>query len=357
MGDLNGEFEGTWFNTLDPFYGYLKIEPYKNEDEGGECLAVVHAKHGRNEPPIWYRGVWKPTDLGWEVIAGPFHWKQIAMFTTPPTRNTPNLRQYFRSELNGWGSCNMGKLGEKEEQEFIDSLGQQLGAWQTEPTYWRDYPSATWPESKKYMVPSHTFDGAGAPPKPMPGVALEDQVTHNGGQPIPPQTAMPNIPPFPIPSDSKETGQAGLPKPGGGDGGGGEQPPPDGGGQQPPPPDNGGGNGGQGGGEQPPNGGGGGGGQQPPPPNNNGGGGAQQPAPQQQPQQQNGGQQQAQQGKPAPANSGAGQQQQAKAAQPAQNGGTKQQAQPKSGGSGADKDGDGHVIDDVISGRVFKKDK
>lgn len=255
--DLIPVMQGTWFNIQDPYWGYLKLEEYKSISEGGECVAVIHAKHGRNEPPIWYRGVWRPTDNGYEAIAGPYHWTRMSAFSTPPTADQPN-RLMFRSKLNGWGDCNMGRLTDEEEQKFVDSL-TNLPVWQEVKTFWRDYPSATWEESKKHLRPFPNYNGPPAS-RPEPVQFPEHEQTHNGGQTMTPQ-------------------------------GGGVQP--------------------EGAGEQPPS-----------PPNDSDG-------PGQGPQQAN--TPQSPQNPQPPANS-------------------------QTQGNGADKDGDGHVIDDVATGRVFKKD-
>lgn len=156
------EFEGTWFNVLDPYYGYLKIEEYQGEHDGGECVAVIHAKHGETDPPIWYRGVWRPTAMGFEAIAGPYHWKNMALFDKPKTESGPYLK-FFRSQLNGWGGCNMGRLPDGDEQEYVDEL-PHLPGWQEEKSYWKDYPSATWEESSKYVHPERKYYGPTDPP-------------------------------------------------------------------------------------------------------------------------------------------------------------------------------------------------
>lgn len=208
-GEVVKEFEGTWFNILKPFYGYLKIYPYKGEADGGEALAMIHSKHGYNEPPIWYRGVWRPTDMGYQVWCGPYHWKNIAIFATPDTKN-PKMgqREYFRSEMNGWGWCNFGKLGTKEEQEYIDKL-KGLPGWQEEPTFPKDYPNATWCESKKYVRPPHTFDSDVAQPQPhVPG-------THVGGGqgPQPPEQPNASSQPDPAPHPPVPPAPGGGPPP------------------------------------------------------------------------------------------------------------------------------------------------
>lgn len=253
--DLIPTFQGTWFNQLDPFWGYLKIGEYKSISDGGEAVAIVHARHGKNEPAIWYRGVWKPTDQGFEVLAGPYHWKNICLFSTPPTKESPN-RLMFRSKLNGWGNCNLGRLSDEEEQKFVDSLSD-LPIWQDVKSFWRDYPSATWEESKKYMQP---FVHVNGPPSSQPQRTQfpENFWTHNGGQPLPSQ-------------------------------GGGEQP------------------------------------------------------------------EGAQQHSNPPANSDGGQPNQQPNTPQDTTDKPKQEAKAKASG-GRDKDGDGHVIDDVVTGRAFKKD-
>jgi hypothetical protein len=224
-------FQGTWFNELDPYYGYLHIKPFKNEDEGGEAVALIHAKHGKTDPPIWYQGVWKATDFGFEVVAGPYHWKQIAMFGTPVTREVSFPRLYFESFMNGWGQCNMGKLGATEELDWVEKMKDLFPTWQDYPpqerTFWKDYPSATWCESQKFMKPSHTFDDAGTA-KLNPKVPPEDQVTHNGGQPVAPQVAIPNPAPPPIQPPGVGPPMPPPPEP--------PKPPEGGGGAAPPPP-------------------------------------------------------------------------------------------------------------------------
>lgn len=176
--------QGTWFNDLDPFWGYLKFEDYKSISEGGECVAIVHCRHGRNEPPIWYRGVWKPTPMGFEAIAGPYHWKNIAVFSIPASKDRPQMT-YFRSNLNGWGWCNMGRLADQEEQKFVDQLSA-LPVWQEVKSFWSDYPYASWAESQKYLQPIANYNGPPASlPKPL--YYPENYETHNGGQTLPPQ--------------------------------------------------------------------------------------------------------------------------------------------------------------------------
>lgn len=242
MGQLIKDIEGAWFNLLSPMYGYLYFEEYKNEDEGGECFAAIHALHGKNEPWIWWRGVWKPTDMGFEVLVGPYHFKGLARFETPKTRDTDE-REYFLSQLNGWGQANMGKMGPGPDVDALNKLKGQLPPWQEEKTYWKKYPNATWCESKLFMRPIHTFDPNADPPKPMPGVPPEDQVDHNGGQLVPPQAGEHAINPSgpvppPPPPGGGQGGPGGQPPqpppPGGGQPGGGGQPPKDGG--TPPPP-------------------------------------------------------------------------------------------------------------------------
>lgn len=182
--DLIPILQGTWRSFEDPYWGYLKFDEYKSISEGGECVAIVHARHGRNEPPIWYRGVWKPTARGFEALAGPYHWKHIFVASAPGTQEHPAVC-VFRSKLNGWGECYLHKLDDQQEQEFVDSL-KNLPVWQQVKSFWADYPSATWPESKKWMQPYHHFNG---PPASQleNNQYPENQWTHNGGQTMTPQ--------------------------------------------------------------------------------------------------------------------------------------------------------------------------
>lgn len=150
MADLtDDQFVGCWFNAMDPYYGYLKIFPYSHEYNGGDAIAMVHAHHGENEPVVWYRGVWKPTRTGYEVWCGPYHWKNIAMFSTPETENGP-MMLFFRSKLNGWGACNMGRLPDNEEKELLDSL-KGIPEWQNEISYPKDNPNDLFEHNRKYL--------------------------------------------------------------------------------------------------------------------------------------------------------------------------------------------------------------
>lgn len=192
MGDLNPEFIGTWRSDLNPWYGYLKINP------DGTCIAIKHAHHGKdpNEPVSWWCGKWHPTDMGWEVWAGPFHWKYLQLMSTPATKSS-GVRNYFRSLLNGWGECNLGKLEPGEEQQFVDHVAAQHKPIHqevcTQPLDWPTEPAAL---AQKYLQQGHLFDspvaggmgpqGLPAPPPPPPVTPQQHQPAH-----VPPPHAAP----------------------------------------------------------------------------------------------------------------------------------------------------------------------
>lgn len=307
MDEITDQFTACWFSAADPYYGYLKIFPYSHEYNGGDAIAMPHAGRGDTTPLTWYKGTWKPTSMGYEVIAGPYHWKNIALFNEPETPNAPLFKR-FTSNLNGWGGCNLGILPGGDEKELLDSL-EGLPEWQEALTYWAPYPSASFEQSREYYSHSGRLEQRDKRKKKM---AKQGITTPEQGAPVLP-TANGDVPKKQGGDGKDEQTPANEEGSGKGDGGNGGN----------------GGDSGNGGGES---------GGKP-----SGGDDA---------------------GKADSASGGGKQQQSAqtkntdsgKSNDSSSNGKGKDDSGKKSGG-GLDKDGDGNVADDIVTGRFLRKNK